>query len=343
MISENGGTSLAAAEEAHSQRIHELEDSFVMSPMQEGMLFQSLYSPYPDMYIRQVVATLEEELNIPALSQAWSRVMARHQVLRAGVRWDYNAEPAMEVYRKVDLPFAVLDWREVPLLQQARAVEEFAAADRRKSFDLSRAPLLRVTLIRIGESDYRLVWTHHHMISDGYSDPFVLTEVFRFYDLFRQGGSAEIEEARTYKEQCLWLRRLDLAKAEDFWRNVLEGFTGSPALVIGRDGHRGNEHPEHRGEQRLSLPEDLTSALNAFSQRNHLTLNSMFQGVWGLLLSRYTGEDDVVFGALRACRRSALDGRGGLGIAGPFINTVPVRLRIRRSESVVSWLKGVRE
>ncbi|HKV39857.1 MAG TPA: amino acid adenylation domain-containing protein, partial [Blastocatellia bacterium] len=136
---------------------------------------------------------------------------------------------------------------------------------------------------------------------------------------------------------------MDLAKAEDFWRNVLKGFTGSPALVIGRKGHRGSEHPEHRGEQRLSLPEDLTSALNAFSQRNHLTLNSMFQGVWGLLLSRYTGEDDIVFGALRACRRSALDGRGGLGIAGPFINTVPVRLRIRRSESVVSWLKGVRE
>jgi amino acid adenylation domain-containing protein len=329
--------------EGHGAPADELEDAYVISPLQEGMLFHSLYAPGSQMYVRQIVYTVRESLNVPAFRRAWERVVERHPILRASLRWQDVEEPVQEVHRRIDLPLEERDWRVLSPDEQSRQLESFSLSDRRQSFDLTKAPLLRLTLIRFADAEYRLVWTFHHIISDGYSDVLILKEVFALYDALRLGQDLALEPASPYGEHCRRMRRQSFADSEEFWKERLYGFDTPTALAIGPEVGLPSNGEDAMAERSIQLPVLLTAELKSLARRYDLTLSTLMHGAWALLLSRYSGERDVVFGVVRGCRRSALGGRGAASVVGPFINTLPMRVRVSPRLSLPAWLKGLRD
>ncbi|MGH7824893.1 MAG: non-ribosomal peptide synthetase [Candidatus Binatia bacterium] len=315
-----------------------IEDSYPLSPVQHGMIVHSLAAPDSGVYIQQLICSVHEDLNVPAFRRAWQAIVKRHAVFRTRFNWQVAGEPLQEVYSDVHLPFMHQDWTALPGIRQEEQLQDFLRADRRKGFKLDEAPLLRLAVFRCGRADYRWVWTSHHGVLDGRSRLLVLKEFFALYEQFCRGGILDLESPPPYREYIDWLLRQDLTAGETFWRRALSGFTAATPLVV----ERASVQPEgeYFGEQRLRLSERSTRNLLSLAELYQLTPNTFLQGAWALLLSRYSGREDVVFGATRAGRHSTAP--GAQSTAGLFINTLPVRVRISPKKSLIPWLNEVR-
>ncbi len=316
------------------------EYSYPLSPLQEGMLFHDLYDQQPGVYIQQWVCHLQENLNVAVFKSAWQQVVKRYPILRTSFHWEGLDEPRQEVHRHVALLWEEQDWRGLSGEEQATHLEVYLRTDRRRGFALTEAPLLRLALFRVAEAGYQFIWTFHHALLDGRAQNIVLKEVFAFYEAFCQGRDLQLPRSRPYRDHIAWLERQDWARAEAFWRQTLAGFSAPTPLVGAQPLDEGLGLEEGHGEQRTTLSVAATSALRSLAQRHDLTINTLLQGAWALLLSRYSGEEDVVFGAVRACRRSAVE--GAESIVGLFINTLPVRARLAPDMSLLAWLRELR-
>jgi amino acid adenylation domain-containing protein len=314
--------------------------SYQLSPMQQGMLFEHLKYEGAGMNIEQMICSLHEALNVLTFTQAWQRVVERHPILRSSFDWQDLDEPLQTVHPQVQLPLEQQDWRYLSASEQEDKLQAYLQADRERGFDLIRAPLIRLALFQLAESDYKLVWTFHHILLEGRSLQILLKEVFAFYEAFCQGEDLQLEQPRPYSDYIEWLQQQDVSKAEAFWRQMLSGFTAPTPLVVERVARRGHSQELGHGQEQLQFSETVTSALKSLAQEHELTLNTLVNGAWALLLSRYSGEEDVVFGATRACRRSAL--QGAESMVGLFINTLPLRVQVSPELSVLSWLKELR-
>src|SRR6185369_11021371 len=310
-----------------------IEDIYPLSPMQQALLFRALYAPEASEYFIQLTCTLIGDLNADAFKRVWQEVLERHPITRTSFVWDNLNQPLQIVHSQIELPWQELDWRAISPAQQQARLQELLAADHKQSFDLSQAPLLRFSLIRLTENSYQFVWSHHHLLFDGWSLPLLLREVFTFYEAFHQQQSVHLERSRPYKDYIAWLSRQDMAKAETYWRRKLAGFTAPTQLnVAGAPALEGTKQLEH-----LALSEESTLAVKAFARKHQVTLNTMVQAAWALLLSHYSGEDDVLFGTTVAGRPPELTGVERM--LGLFINTLPVRVRLSAHDSLVDTLQ----
>jgi amino acid adenylation domain-containing protein/non-ribosomal peptide synthase protein (TIGR01720 family) len=328
-----------------------VEDSYPLSPMQEGMLFHTLYAPRAGVDIEQMACVFREPLDGALFRDAWARVIAARPVLRTAFRWQGIEAPLQDVHRDVDVPWWEEDLRTLSSAEQGARVDAFLARDRAEGFDLSCAPLMRFALFRTGEAVHRFVWTFHHILLDGRSFPLIIEDVFAGYDALSAGRAVELPERRPYSDFIAWLRARDADASEVFWRSLLRGFTApTPLLDAGHDGStngpalrrevRSVEEIEY-GERTLRLSVLETAALVDFGARHRVSLNAILQGAWALLLSRYSGDASVVFGATRACRRTALGGAGTDTMVGVFINTLPMRVPVPLDVDLVPWLQDI--
>src|SRR6266852_5648790 len=236
------------------------QDVYPLSPLQQGMLYHSLSARRPGVDIEQILCTLREKLDVAAFERAWQRAAQRHEILRTSFHWEGLPEPRQEVHRSVRIPLEQEDWRGLSAPELAWRFEDFLNADRQRGCDLTAAPLMRLTLLRTGETTFRLVWTFHHLLLDGRAVVLLLNEIFALTEAFSRGEDLELTPPRPYRAYIDWLQRLDLSQAEQFWREHLKGFTAATPLVVGRSV--GDEPaPEVRGEQQLRLPEVVTVAL----------------------------------------------------------------------------------
>jgi len=312
-------------------------EEYPLAPMQEGMLFHSLCDPCAGFEIQQLICDLREPLDRAAFRDAWQRVIERHAVLRTSFHWKGVTAPVQKVSSGIPLPWAEQDWSDLSPSEREDAFTEFLETDRARGFVLTEAPLLRLTLFILGEADFRLVWTFHHALLDGRSFPIVLREVFGLYEAIRRGEKFDLPEPRPYRGHIEWLRDQKSGPAEAFWRERLKGFT-APTPLVADTVVRPPGSP--RGAEEIVLSRSVTSSLKSLARENELTLNTIVQGAWALLLSRYSGERDVVFGATRACRHSSIDGAESM--VGLFINTLPLRVKMDSGMELLPWLKDLR-
>ena len=313
--------------------------SYPLSPMQAGMLFHALYAPRAGVDVEQMVCALPEALDVRRFHAAWQHVVAEREVLRTAFRWEGLDAPEQHVAVRATVPFEVHDLRMLDAEDHELLIQQFLAEDRARGFDLARAPLMRLTLVRTADEAYRFVWTFHHILIDGRSFPLVIQDVFAAYDALGEGRAPALPERRAYGDFIAWLGERDEGASDGFWRDLMAGFRAPTPLLGGGEAHRVEEI--EYGERRLSLTREETSALVAFGKEHGLTLNTLLQGAWSLLLARYAGEDDVVFGATRAGRRTALGGEGTDAMLGVFINTPPMRVPVPGDMDVVAWLREI--
>jgi natural product biosynthesis luciferase-like monooxygenase protein len=308
--------------------------------MQQGMLYHHLRGEQPGVDVEQIGCCLHEELDLPAFTEAWRLLIARHPVLRTKFCWEEVDEPLQEVCREPDLPTEVRDLRGLAPERRSEEVAAYLQLDRERGFDLGTAPPVRLAILRTGDAEHQVVWSFHHILLDGRSFPIVLRELFELYDANRRGESLSLPDLPPYRDYIEWLGRQDFAAAESFWRRRLAGFQ-APTHVHASQASEAAGVKAHRGEHELRLSKELTVSLRELAECHGFTLNTVLQGAWAVLLSRYAGEDDVVFGATRACRRSALEGAESM--VGLFINTLPVRAAIDPRAPVASWLRELHE
>ncbi|MBN2391913.1 MAG: AMP-binding protein, partial [Anaerolineae bacterium] len=319
-----------------------IEAIYPLSPMQEGMLFHTLYAPTSGVYFEQLSCTLVGALDLVAFKQAWQQIVDRHAVLRTLFVWQNRDKPLQVVRQQVALPWIHHDWRGIAPEEQEQRLAAFLVEDRAQAFALMHAPLMRCTVIQLGETLHQFVWSFHHLLLDGWSVSHVLQEVFALYETLYHRRPLYLEPARSYREYIAWLQNQDIAGAEAFWRQVLSGFI-TPTPLGGRPVRGQEVYPtdQERDHARFRVRLDLktTTALNAAAKQYRLTLSTLAQGAWGLLLSRYAGEQDVLFGVTVSGRPAEIAGIENM--IGLFINTLPLRVHVPAQGTLLAWLQAL--
>ncbi|XXY54892.1 amino acid adenylation domain-containing protein [Sorangium sp. So ce269] len=301
------------------------------------MLFHTLLRPSSGVYLMQTRYRLEGELRIEEFIRGWQQVVARHPILRTSFVWKSQKRPLQVVHRTVELPFDVLDLRGLdPGAQEARLCAELQA-ERDAGLDFGKAPLMRLRLVRLSDRTHEFMHSFHHVVLDEWCMSVLMTEFLAHYEALVRGEALDLPPARPYRDYIDWIGRRDLSAAEAFWRSALKGFTTPTPL--GFEERPAPEEEGHVEDLLIRLDAAPTAALRNLAQRHRLTLNTIVQGAWALLLSRYSGEPEVLFGVTVAGRPPELPGVES--IVGLFINTLPLRVAVPADQPLLPWLAGL--
>ncbi|NCQ97821.1 MAG: amino acid adenylation domain-containing protein [Microcystis aeruginosa L211-101] len=324
-----------------NQPAKNVESIYPLSPMQEGMLFHSLYTPDSGIYCSQTLITLEGEINLAVFRQAWEKVVERHSVLRTLFLWEKREKPLQIVRKKVDLPWDYQDWRNLSPTEQQQRLDLLLQTERQQGFEFKVAPLMRCLMIQLSDQTYKFLCNHHHIILDGWSMPIIYQEVLGFYEAGIQGKSYHLPLPRPYQDYIVWLQQQNPSIAESFWQRTLEGFMTPTPLRVDRLQLMKSEGKPTYKEHNCHLSASHSKDLQSLAQKHNLTLSTLVQAAWAILLSRYSGESEVLFGVTVSGRPHDLSGvehRVGL-----FINTLPLRVSIRESDLLLSWLQELQQ
>jgi len=305
------------------------QTAYELTPTQEAMLLYALYAPQSPAYFEQFCYSYRGPLQVPHFIAAWERVINRHSILRTSFLWNGESEPRQVVHERVELPFTFCDWSELTAAEQNERLTDFLETDRQRGFDLSQAPLLRLSLIRTGVDSFYIVLSNHHLVLDGWSLGQVRREVSQTYQALTRGEVAELSPAPVFHEYVEWLQQQNV-EAESFWRQELAGFTAPNALSIDKAPASFPGANAEFAEQMINVPEALSQQLQACARRHRLTMSTIAQAAWAVLLRRYCNTDDVMFGITVAGRPydfPEIDSMVGL-----LINTLPLRVRLSAND-----------
>ncbi|MDR2309343.1 MAG: amino acid adenylation domain-containing protein [Paucimonas sp.] len=311
----------------------QVQDLYPLSPMQQGMLFHSLYQQGSADYINQLRCDVEG-LDPERFLQAWQQAMDRHDILRSAFLWGGAFDqPVQLVQRQLAFPLRVLDWRDRPV--EAAALDALAEAERQAGFALASAPLLRMLLVRLDEHRHHLIYTNHHVLMDGWSSSQLLGEVLQAY-----AGQTVAAVRGRYRDYIAWLQRQDVAASQRFWQAQLAPLE-APTLLANAFASRAPEPATDTLRQQAArlIDGQACARLNQFARRCKVTLNTVVQGAWGLLLQRWSGQDVVAFGATVAGRPAELAGIEQQ--VGLFINTLPVVVQADPGQALEAWLQAL--
>jgi len=322
------------------------DQSYALSPMQAGMLFEALLhgatAGDAGWNVEQVHGVLSESIELGPFRAAWTLVARRHPVLSTAFRWEGLPAPQQEVRAEVKVPVEITDLSLLGAEEAAARFAQFLREDRERAFDLTRAPLMRVMLFVYPENRAEFVWTFHHILLDGRTFAPLLREVFTAYEALREGRTPDLPPPpRAYADFIGWLGARDTTRSLAYFKQLLAGKNTPTPLPSAESAQR--PLPRHGYGEAISIVEPrVVEAARAIARTTDTTLGTVVQAAWALVVSRYTHDRDVLFGATRACRRSALDGNTDAMI-GLFINTLPVRARVGSERTVAELLRDIRD
>ncbi|WP_326559280.1 amino acid adenylation domain-containing protein [Micromonospora sp. NBC_01796] len=304
-----------------------LRDVLALSPLQEGMLFHAQYdSSGADVYAVQLILDLAGPLDPVALRRAGDALLARHPHLCAAFRYRKSGEPVQLIPDPIPLPLREHDLSHLGTVERDGALTRLADEDRLARFDLARPPLIRATLVRNDVRAHRLILTIHHILADGWSMPLLARELFTLYA--NGADDSAMPTVTPYRDYLDWLSAQDRESARAAWRSALDGLSEGTRLAPSQQ-RRTPTLPE---QIVVELGENETARLTEWARARSVTLNTVFQGVWSVLLGALTGRRDVVFGGVTAGRPAEVAGIESM--IGFFINTLPVRVRLDPAASL---------
>ena len=308
----------------------DIVDLYPLSPMQQGILFHSVNDPDSPAYTNQLRVDVRN-LDIERFRQAWQQTVDAHEILRTAFVWPQDAAAAVQVVRQsAQMPWRLQDWRGRDDL--GTALDQLASDDLASGFDLTAAPLLRVTLVRTDDSTHHLIYTCHHILMDGWSTSQLFGEVLQRY----AGMTPAVGQGR-YRDYIEWLSQRDQQASREFWTTALADLEEPTRLANAVSG--GQRSASGYADHEHVFSEQLTVDLNRFAREQKVTLNTLVQAAWLVLLQRYTGQVNVAFGATVAGRPTDLPGvEQQIGL---FINTLPVVAAPSADIVVSQWLQQV--
>lgn len=321
--------------------VQNVADIYPLSPMQQGILFHTLAEPGTEAYFEQVSCVLHGDLDVAAFKRTWQRLVELHTPLRTCFLWEELDEPLQVVLQQVHARWIEEDWRMCSSTEQQTRLAIFLQEDRQQGFSLTRAPLMRLILLRLAENAYHFTWSYHHLLLDGWSTTQILGEMLALYEAYRAGSEISIPVRPPYREYITWLQQQDHLAAETFWRSALRGFNAPTQLQIERPVAEQLAANTSYGELVVHCSQESTVALQMLTRQQKITLNTLAQGAWALLLSHYGDTDDVVFGSVVSGR--PVDLPDVESMVGLFINTQPMRVRVMPEARLFPWLRAFQD
>ncbi|MEM7422122.1 MAG: amino acid adenylation domain-containing protein [Pseudomonadota bacterium] len=338
-VQRRGGSVLPDQRAQLAEEIPDIEDLYPLTAAQKGMFFRSLYETDSAVYVNEFRWTVAGALDSDAFRSAWQAVVDRHTALRTSFHHRGLSEPVQIVRRHVGMPYQFLDLTHDP--DWRATLEDQSRNDLSKGFDVAAAPLIRVLVARLPEGDHRVVWGLHHLILDGWCIDLLLKEVFENYAALTESGAMPPKPSpRPFRAYVEWEQRQDIAAAEKTWRAALAGFVEptplpgdlAPGLPAGGD-------VEAAGMARRELPPHVREALVSFARRQGLTLGTLAQAVWALLLHHHSRCHDIVAAITHAGRPPDLPGVETM--VGMFVKSRVMRCRVDADTALLPWLHAL--
>lgn len=316
-----------------------VEDIYPLAPMQQGLLLHTLLNPGAGMYMMQDRYRFASPIDVSAFEKAWQRVVERYEVLRTGFVWRTEEMQLQVVYRQAPSPVEYIDWRGIDEDEADRRLSVLLRQELDDGFDLERPPLLKVRLIQLAENLFYVVQSFHHILMDAWCRSLLLSDFFYYYDAYRLGTSHELTQPRQYRDFIAWLQQQDANVLRNYWQHELEGFDEvTPIPYLKQHGSLDNVATV--ADAFSSLSHDESAGLQSVARQHQLTVNTIVQGAWALLLGRLSQVDDILFGVTVAGRPLELEGiQETMGL---FINTIPLRVSAPAPQtSVLDWLHAL--
>jgi amino acid adenylation domain-containing protein/non-ribosomal peptide synthase protein (TIGR01720 family) len=319
-----------------------IQDIYPLTPMQEGMLFHTLYEKNSSPYFVQTSYRLHGELNISYVKRSLNDLLKRYDILRTVFIYEGRERPLQVVLKEREIDFYFEDIRKIvekDIQKMDAFIEQFRKKDRQRSFDLSKDVLMRVSILQAGDSDYEFIWSHHHILMDGWCTGILVLEFLEIYNSYLEDRNYRLPKATQFKTYIEWLEKQDKDEAKNNWKKYLEKYA-EPAAIPFKLFNTGDVgyQLEHTS---LILDGEKTYALKELAGRNQVTLNTLIQVVWGIILGKYNDRNDVVYGGVVSGRPSRFEGIESM--IGIFINTIPVRIRWGEKTKFNELLQRVQE
>ncbi|UCJ04803.1 amino acid adenylation domain-containing protein [Chitinophaga pendula] len=315
-----------------------LTSMYRLSGLQQGMLFHGLYGNRGGAYIEQVscdLSGLDQEL----LSKSWSVVLQRHSILRSGFYYDVFNIPVQCVYQTANLPLTIHDFRSMDVVSQGLAVSAFERADQEQGFDFKAVPLMRVNLLRLSDTRYRMIWTAHHILFDGWSMQILMEAFLECYEQLAAGQQPDITVEDRFEDYIRYIEKKDKQQEADHWKRYLSGVSSGSLLPFVRPGIERTKGAGSYGKKRLVLDAAFTALLAKYARQHHITINTVMQGVWSYLLHYYTGQKDIVFGVTVSGRPEDMEGVEKR--VGMYINALPLHAVYDPEQHITAWLQDI--
>ncbi|ONI78024.1 non-ribosomal peptide synthetase [Actinosynnema sp. ALI-1.44] len=314
--------------------VRDIADIYELSPIQQGMLYEQLAQPGIGIYVEQLRLEFVGTMHPEHFERAWQLVVDRHPILRSSYHWRKNGTAVQVVHGAATLPLETLDWRDLDEQTQEDRLEASLTAERAAGFDLTDVPLMRSTLIRRGPDKWTFSWRFSHLLMDGWSFTLAIQDFIDNYRLLCRGGHPTAAAGRPYRDYLSWWRDRDTTAAQRFWREELAGYQPVEQLHLGGADVRAGQ-PTHAYFERILG--DLAPRLTALARAEQLTLATLAQGAWFIVLGRFLGRTDLACGITMAHRPADLVASGE--ILGPMIATMPLRRQLAPTMVLRSWLR----
>ncbi|MBD1379486.1 non-ribosomal peptide synthetase [Metabacillus arenae] len=317
--------------------IKNIENIYECSPIQKGMLFHTIHQPDTSLYVEQISFKIYGYLEINSFQKAWEHTINRHAALRTTFHWKESEKLLQVVHKNVEGVINCQQWDQSSL-DAGLQILQYAEDIKNEGIDVSKGPLMKFHLIQLKDC-YQFIWTFHHLLMDGWSMPIVLKDVMHSYQSIKNNEPMFLPDAPQFNEYISWLDKQDLDKAKHFFKEKLIGFQ-EPSYLSGNETNNSRQSLQDQHTD-LIIQEKDRKCLEEMARNQDVTLFSILQGLWVLLINSYTDQKDIVIGSVMSGRQPEL--KGSENIVGPFINTLPIRVTLQASDTVESIIKRVQK
>lgn len=319
--------------------VSEIEDLYPLTPLQQNMIFHYRRTRNRELYRLCLITTLRKaSINMPAYWQAWQQVVDQHTTMRTAFVWEGLEEPLQIVFKHVTMEVAVHDWRGLSPSEQDEQKATYFRMLRLRGNQYAQAPHIQVILAQITDEDYYQFFGFNYMLMDGWSLTLRDRDFVAFYEALCRGQRLSLEQPHPYRDYLAWLQQQDLGKAEVFWRKTLAGFIPSTSLAPSTSPSAPQAGDPFVKEV-LTLSAVTLAALQALARKQQLTLATLLNAAWVLVVRSYSERDEVLFGNFCAGRPPTMP--GSEYIVGFFPNILPLRIRIPAEAPLMTWLKAL--
>ncbi|OQX10934.1 MAG: hypothetical protein BWK80_45270, partial [Desulfobacteraceae bacterium IS3] len=311
-----------------------VKNIYALTPLQEGILFHALYGRENATYFEQFNYHISGKVNIPMFEAAWNELMRRHDIFRTVFVHKNVPQPLQIVLKERKIDFIFEDICSLSPEAQRDHWLTYREKDKKRYFDLSKDVLMRLAVFQLAENSFNVTWSFHHIVMDGWSVGIVYDELLALYHSMINGNNITLPPPVPFGEYVKWLKKQDTETAKNYWQKYLADYrhlSGLPRII----GENKKEFIKKNFEFKLS--ESMSQGLRDMAARHHVTVNTVIQVIWGILLGKYNDVADAVFASTVSGRPADL--KGIERIVGLFINAIPVRIQMRQGQTVRELLK----
>lgn len=313
-----------------------VEDIYGLCPLQKGIFFHYLTKPDSDSYLAQLTLSLRGNININLFKKALKTVTANNEMLRTVFRWEGLVNPVQIVLKDYEIPVFIYDFSNISENDTVKEVERLKKSVRARKIDIAKSPV-EIMLVRISDRRCEMVLSWHHIVYDGWSNAIFLRETMTAYDSLINGIPVKSTAKRRYKEFVKWCESRDEEQQQNYWRDYFKGLKKKTPLPLNK--RKKVDTAAITGYHTFTLPEELLSKVHRFLSSGNNTFAILVYCAWAILLHKYTGENDIVFGTTVSGRLAGIENIES--IIGLFINTLPLRVKTDDTEKVSDILKDI--